>query len=162
MRMKPFSQHFAYRAGTTELLGMDDVRTELCYRSKRYPVLHFGLGAATAVDVEIVGPDTTYLAEGLEADRVHYLALDQLVVESSEPVRENDIRVYPNPAGDRLFVRGAESSGRFEIRDMAGRMRSVGNWSAEGIPVAGLAPGVYFLRLQPEEGPEVVVKFIKQ
>jgi hypothetical protein len=78
-----------------------------------------------------------------------------------ETIQKSRIDVYPNPAIDRMHVRGTESSGRFEIRDMTGRMLSVGNWSTEGIPVAGLAPGVYLLRLQPTEGPEVVLKFIK-
>lgn len=150
-----------FRAGTNELLGMDDIRTELCYRSKRFPVLQFGLGTATAVDVEIIGPDTTYLAAGLEADQVHFLTLDQLTTEIDEPAPAASVMVYPNPTVDRLYVKGADSPGRFEIRDITGRMLARGNWSAEGIPVAVLAPGFYFIRIGWNGGRESNLKFIK-
>ena len=62
--------------GATEFLGVDEVRTDFCYRSKRSPVLHLGLGQAARVDVRVV---TRYGQEkvfrGLEAGRVHLLLM---------------------------------------------------------------------------------------
>jgi hypothetical protein len=40
-----------FKAGTKELLGYEEVRTDFCYRSKKSPTLHFGLGPETVVDV---------------------------------------------------------------------------------------------------------------
>jgi hypothetical protein len=42
-----------FAAGRSEILGYDEVRTDFCYRSKRLPLLHFGLGNVTSVEVEI-------------------------------------------------------------------------------------------------------------
>lgn len=62
-----------YAAGSLSLLGLDEVRTDFSYRSKRSPTLHFGLGAGvTAVDVEIRGPrGETRRVTGLTSDRLH-------------------------------------------------------------------------------------------
>jgi hypothetical protein len=40
-----------FKTGTKEILGYDEVRTDFCYRSKKSPTLHFGLGPETTVDV---------------------------------------------------------------------------------------------------------------
>ncbi|MEA3277966.1 MAG: FG-GAP-like repeat-containing protein [Pseudomonadota bacterium] len=42
-----------YRPGSTDLVGFDEVRTDFSYRSKRSPVLHFGVGTLDAVDVRV-------------------------------------------------------------------------------------------------------------
>lgn len=65
-----------YRPGTEEVLGYEEVRTDFCYRSKRSPVLHFGLGVADTVDVEVTTRDgRTQRFSGLAADRSHTLEL---------------------------------------------------------------------------------------
>lgn len=43
-----------FKQGTQEILGYDEVRTDFCYRSKKSPTLHFGLGAETAVNVKVI------------------------------------------------------------------------------------------------------------
>ena len=62
------------KCGTQEILGYDEVRTDFCYRSKRSPTLHFGLGAVDCTDVEVV---TRYgrrkRFEGLPVDELHSL-----------------------------------------------------------------------------------------
>lgn len=65
-----------YQNGTKTILGSDEVRTDFCYRSKRLPVLHFGLGKETKVDVRIHarGRKARTIA-GLEANRVHTINL---------------------------------------------------------------------------------------
>jgi FG-GAP-like repeat/ASPIC and UnbV len=44
-----------YRAGTRQILGDDEMRTDFGYRSRRDAVLHFGLGNASSVDVRVQG-----------------------------------------------------------------------------------------------------------
>ena len=40
-----------FESGTERILGYDEVRTDIGYRSKRSTTLHFGLGEATTIDV---------------------------------------------------------------------------------------------------------------
>jgi len=66
-----------YRADTHVLIGSDEVRTDFCYRSKRLPILHFGVGTLDNVDVRITmsgGKSWTYL--GLGTGQVHTLDLE--------------------------------------------------------------------------------------
>jgi hypothetical protein len=44
-----------YRAGTDQILGDDELRTDFGYRSRRDAVLHFGLGKVNSVDVRVRG-----------------------------------------------------------------------------------------------------------
>jgi hypothetical protein len=44
-----------YRAGTHQIIGDDEMRTDFGYRSRRDAVLHFGLGNVNSVDVRIQG-----------------------------------------------------------------------------------------------------------
>lgn len=64
-----------YQAGTSTVLGTDEVRTDYSYRSKRTPVLHFGLGSTESVDVRVVRPHEAGEAwfYGLGADTRHTL-----------------------------------------------------------------------------------------
>lgn len=62
-----------FESGTRQLLGMDEVRTDFSYRSKRNPQLHFGLGpSVTRVDVEILTRyGASHRIEALSVDQVH-------------------------------------------------------------------------------------------
>jgi hypothetical protein len=54
----------------------NEVRTDFCYRSKRLPGLHFGLGTLDRADVRITMPRSEPPAiEGLAAGQVHTLNL---------------------------------------------------------------------------------------
>jgi len=65
-----------YKAITDTLLGCDEVRTDFCYRSKRSPVLHFGLGRVKKVDVLImVRSGFVKKVTGLDANALHILTL---------------------------------------------------------------------------------------
>jgi hypothetical protein len=70
-----------FRAGTREILGHDEVRTDFCYRSKKPALLHFGLGATGSVDVQVTTrasatrPAETRLFPGLVAGRTHTLRM---------------------------------------------------------------------------------------
>ena len=63
-----------FASGTQTILGFDEVRTDFCYRSKRSPILHFGLGSVKSVDVRVTTRDgRTQKFEGLPADETHVL-----------------------------------------------------------------------------------------
>lgn len=60
------------QAGTSTILGYEELRTDFAYRSKRSSTLHFGLGAADRIDVQLVAPDGwTVQWNGLAADRTY-------------------------------------------------------------------------------------------
>ena len=59
-----------YKAGSTEILGYEELRTDFAYRSKRPASLHFGLGGADSVDVKLVFPNgTSKTVTGVSADQ---------------------------------------------------------------------------------------------
>lgn len=65
-----------YAAGTDTIIGSDEFRTDFCYRSKRLPVLHFGLGTVDSVDVRVALPGAGPLTiKGLAASRVYTINL---------------------------------------------------------------------------------------
>lgn len=59
--------------------GHDEVHTDFCYRSKRSPTLHFGLGAETAVDALVeTRSGTQQPFRNLKADQLHTLTIAKL------------------------------------------------------------------------------------
>jgi hypothetical protein len=65
-------------AGTEQILGYDEVRTDVCYRSRRSTTLHFGLGNAKKVDVNVVtSSGRQQLFEKLSTNDFHILNLKQ-------------------------------------------------------------------------------------
>jgi len=65
-----------YEAGTQTILGSDEVRTDFCYRSKRLPALHFGLGRMDRIDIRVALPGTEPLTiKGMAPDRMYTLNL---------------------------------------------------------------------------------------
>jgi hypothetical protein len=65
-------------AGTEQILGYDEVRTDVCYRSRRSTTLHFGLGNAKKVDVNVVTSNgRQQLFEKLSTNDFHILNLKQ-------------------------------------------------------------------------------------
>lgn len=67
-----------------------------------------------------------------------------------QPIMDEEIVCYPNPAGDRLFVRGLKGSEALEVTDMAGRKAAV-YYKMEGtkavMATAELATGLYLLQV---------------
>ena len=61
-----------YEAGTTNIIGYDEMRTDFAYRSKRPAILHFGLGMMDSIDVEVKLPDGSQaIRHGLAADETY-------------------------------------------------------------------------------------------
>lgn len=67
-----------FKSGTQTILGHDEVRTDFCYRSRKYPTLHFGLGSETAVDVLVkASPGKEQIFTNLKANQSHTLRITQ-------------------------------------------------------------------------------------
>jgi hypothetical protein len=67
-----------YAAETQRIVGHDEVRTDFCYRSKKSPILHFGLGRETAVNVVVKtrsGAQQEF--RNLKADQIHTLTMEK-------------------------------------------------------------------------------------
>lgn len=59
-----------YKAGSMEILGYEELRTDFAYRSKRPASLHFGLGNVDNVDVKLVFPNgTSKIVSGVSSDQ---------------------------------------------------------------------------------------------
>lgn len=77
------------------------------------------------------------------------------------------MRAYPNPATDQLTVRGSDQliGAQFSVMDMSGRVAQQGALiSAQGqgiIPIDGLMPGAYHLRVTSTDGVSSTVSFVK-
>jgi len=76
------------------------------------------------------------------------------------PKTRNDLfKIYPNPATDQVFISTAKAPGklRYRISDLQGRTLIEGtNNSGAAIPVGMLNSGLYLLRLDSEEGYQVI------
>jgi hypothetical protein len=57
-------------------------------------------------------------------------------------------RIYPNPAADVIRILSPRQPNSFVLFDASGRRLRQGNWNAEGLSVADLQPGSYWLEVQ--------------
>lgn len=78
-------------------------------------------------------------------------------------VKEDVVRVYPNPAYDVLTVEGVSNARSVRIVDLNGQVVSVSNVSGakQEINVADLISGVYFVQIEGDNG-TVLQKFVKK
>lgn len=73
------------------------------------------------------------------------------------------ITLYPNPAIDRLWLRGSTEPARFTITGTNGRIVQQGEVHSGGtIGLEQLPAGLWFLLLQPENEPQQALRFVKQ
>ncbi|MDN3634380.1 T9SS type A sorting domain-containing protein [Neolewinella lacunae] len=75
-----------------------------------------------------------------------------------------DLLVYPNPAGEVLYLRTAEN-GRirtFSVYSVTGQRMPVIALAGGGLDVSRLPTGAYFLRLDYTDGNSAVCKFLKR
>jgi hypothetical protein len=75
------------------------------------------------------------------------------------------VQVFPNPASDVLQFRSGLAIVHLNITDITGREWNVServNGNTHTIDIAELPPGVYFLKLKPEQGTGINTKFIKR
>ncbi len=82
--------------------------------------------------------------------------IKELVTSAEEVEAESFLRVYPNPAGDQLWVENAHSAGskgRYTIFDQNGRriLQFTSQQGSQRFDLSNLPSGVYFLEWKTEE-----------
>jgi hypothetical protein len=86
---------------------------------------------------------------------------EQCITSASEKETERELRVYPNPTTDYVFLTGYGKEWRYVIHSVQGKMVYSGNVS-ERIDVSELPPGLYFLSLTDNSGEfSRVFRFVK-
>jgi len=74
----------------------------------------------------------------------------------SEPAHHPEFQIWPNPAGERVWVSCPVvwSNHTWRLLDFSGRMVSTGTIASDAFSVSleGLPGGIYFLRIEGEEG----------
>jgi len=150
-----------YKHGTMQLIGMDDIRTDVSYRSKRHPILHFGLGSTVSVDVQVIYGNDTYTFNGLTAGMQHQLFLDQATgmdETSSLPC----LVLYPNPANELLNIHNpGNKTYYYSISNLLGQTIMTGKLEQQ-MDVSLLPKGIYLLQLREGNGQIITQKVIRQ
>jgi photosystem II stability/assembly factor-like uncharacterized protein len=89
---------------------------------------------------------------------------DNVVLGRKDLINNESVFVFPNPAGDELRISApVPLNASVRIFDVTGKLMRylVEVTNKEAIDISGLRPGVYFARVQTEEG-TVTRKFIKE
>lgn len=71
------------------------------------------------------------------------------------------VRLFPNPATDRITVEGAAPHAAYRVLTPTGQVVLAGNIAAGMLPVQGLPPGAYLLHIGLDDGP-AYARFVKQ
>jgi len=115
---------------------------------------------------------TVDLEEGVQSLRLEYngsgnlfninwLEFQPMTLSTNSEFLAKNIRVYPNPASDQLFVSGLQTSKEFEIIDLTGRVISSAVLKEQvknAIDISNLSQGLYLLS---QKGSGFSHKFIK-
>jgi len=79
---------------------------------------------------------------------------------------QQQIKVFPNPMGDKLYIQGMKTNAQIMIFDISGKAMLLTTLSAtapEPVDCSQLAAGIYWLQLQEERSPIIYTqKLIKQ
>lgn len=92
---------------------------------------------------------TYYFGESGPSDTYYYLWVDV-----SNVTYEKEIRIYPNPVNDKLFIESPTSIIQIELLNIQGSTVFSENIFSKDyqINVSSLDPGIYFLKLETSEG----------
>ncbi|MBK8622348.1 MAG: T9SS type A sorting domain-containing protein [Saprospiraceae bacterium] len=85
------------------------------------------------------------------------------IISGNQQIHLNDgIAVYPNPASDKLYVKGLTTDNQTEIWNMSGTLINQDKKQQnEMIDISQLLPGVYVLKVKTSEGIKQSVRFVK-
>ena len=84
------------------------------------------------------------------------------VQDAKKPSITNEIIVYPNPVQASLQVSSASSVLRYSVISSQGAVVLEGNLKDSTIDMTSLSAGMYFVKLQLENGEEVFHKIVKK
>lgn len=106
-----------------------------------------------------------YRIFGIHTSYKMFSILETDLVSVAPDVEAAQLRLFPNPVSDKLHIRTAASFAPFQylITDVLGKqMAPIKPWSAQAdVDVAGLAPGVYWIRLIGTDAVQSL-KFVKE
>ena len=80
----------------------------------------------------------------------------------NEAFDESDVRLYPNPFADWIFVENADAVKKISLMDVNGRVVMELVSPQASIPVSSLKSGIYMMLLETEAGETVSCKMIKR
>jgi hypothetical protein len=84
------------------------------------------------------------------------------IVTVAELVELKDLRVYPNPVSDNLFIEVAGKTFGYTLLDASGKQLLHGRtWETQELDLSAQPQGVYFLTIVHESGERAVVKVIR-
>ena len=99
---------------------------------------------------------TTYPPEGF------VIQLRPTTLSAEEPVRKNEVLIYPNPTGNRINLNIKEDRiVDVQMFDMLGNTRPA-TFKGNQIEVSHLSSGIYLLQVQTAKGQTLREKFVKQ
>ena len=131
------------------------------HASQNSSVLHFGLGTQSVVDsVLVYWPGGKYQSlYNPEINLRHHVIEDLDLYSSVFEHTFQNLSIFPNPAGDVLFIKNGALDLKFEIYGPMGQL----NKSGQGriLQIHDLNPGLYYLKLSAE-GQQQFHHFIKQ
>lgn len=89
---------------------------------------------------------------------------ENLAIQNTSAVREwnqSDIELYPNPAGDIINIVSGADITQVQILDMRGICLKSTSAFKQGMNVAGLSSGVYFLKITTSDGMVQLKRFVR-
>lgn len=81
--------------------------------------------------------------------------------ELAAEVPAEEVQIYPNPTTDRLYLTNFIDRTPYQLRQADGKVIAAGLLDDSGISTIGLPTGLYFLRVETNEG-LILRKFVKQ
>jgi len=101
----------------------------------------------------VINPNGVVVATGGEIADSETTTICTTTVGVSEAPEEN-LRVYPNPANDFLFIQTESSAFEIRLYDSVGRMvlNQFNSASQANLPTSNLSEGVYTLTVVSEKG----------
>jgi hypothetical protein len=93
--------------------------------------------------------DVDVFGEDLVARKTYHLNFS-VAVGIDEPGKKSDVNVFPNPANNRIFVKGIEKAD-ISIFSMTGqKIMSINGFEGSSIDVSSLEKGIYTIRIASE------------
>ncbi len=94
---------------------------------------------------------------------VFHLVFDE-ALENKIKFKNGDITIYPNPAGNILYIDALQEEGSYTITTIVGAVAKAGavQRGSNSISLAGVAPGIYLLQVQQLSGAKAVYKIVKE
>lgn len=120
---------------------------------------------ATNVQPGIYSIDMDMTDNGVPAQTVHKSIQIRVIYDANlsglSPLKEEMIRVYPNPTSSILNLDGLEATDKIQLLDLQGKLVLIGKQQAHSLDISSLENGVYLLRITRDGKHIQTVKILK-